>query len=70
MQIPKDYITSKELVDLKNELNKKIDSLPKNTTTVLSDKPVQEEKLSLTAKARLDTLENKVKALEAIILKQ
>jgi tetrahydromethanopterin S-methyltransferase subunit G len=68
MQIPKDYITSKELVDLKNEFNKKIDSLPKNTTTVLSDKPVQEEKLSLTAKARLDTLENKVKALEAIIL--
>jgi len=70
IQIPKDYITSKELVDLKNELNKKIDSLPKNTVTVPSDKPVQEEKLSLTAKARLDTLENKVKALEAIILKQ
>ena len=70
IQIPKGYITSKELVDLKNELNKKIDSLPKNTTNVLSDKPVQEEKLSLTAKSRLDTLENKVKALEAIILKQ
>lgn len=70
IQIPKDYITSKELVDLKNELNKKIDSLPKNTVTVPSDKPVQEEKLSLTTKARLDTLENKVKALEAIILKQ
>lgn len=70
IQIPKDYITSKELVELKNELNKKIDSLPKNTVTVPSDKPVQEEKLSLTTKARIDTLENKVKALEAIILKQ
>lgn len=70
IQIPKDYITSKELVEFKNELNKKIDSLPKNTLNVSSDKSVQEEKLSLTAKARLDTLENKVKALEAIILKQ
>ena len=69
IQIPKDYITSKQLTDLKNELNKKIDSLPKDTPNVSSDKPVQEEKLSLTAKARLDTLENKVKALEAIILK-
>tara|TARA_Y100000389_G_scaffold91522_1_gene88120 strand:- start:11925 stop:12821 length:897 start_codon:yes stop_codon:yes gene_type:complete len=70
IQIPKDYITSKELVELKNELNKKIDSLPKNTATVSSEKSVQEEKLSLTTKARLDTLESKVKALEAIILKQ
>ena len=70
IQIPKDYITSKQLVELKNELNIKIDSLPKDTKTVSSDKPVQEEKLSLTTKARLDTLENKVKALEAIILKQ
>lgn len=70
IQIPKDYITSKELTDLKNELNKKIDSLPKNTTNISNVKSVQEEKLSLTAKARLDTLENKVKALEAIILKQ
>ena len=70
IQIPKDYITSKELLELKNELNKKIDSLPKDTVTVSTNKPVQEEKLSLTAKARLDTLENKVKALEAIILKQ
>jgi len=70
IQIPKDYITSKELVELKNELNKKIDSLPKDTPVVLSDKPVQEEKLSLTTKARIDTLENKVKALEVIILKQ
>ena len=69
IQIPKDYITSKQLTDLKNELNKKIDSLPKDTVTVTSDKSSQEEKLSLTAKARLDTLENKVKALEAIILK-
>ena len=69
IQIPKDYITSKQLTDLKNELNKKIDSLPKDTPNVSSDKPVQEEKLSLTAKARIDTLENKVKALEAIILK-
>ena len=69
IQIPKDYITSKQLTDLKNELNKKIDSLPKDTPNVSSDKSVQEEKLSLTAKARIDTLENKVKALEAIILK-
>ena len=69
IQISKDYITSKQLTDLKNELNKKIDSLPKDTPNVSSDKPVQEEKLSLTAKARIDTLENKVKALEAIILK-
>jgi len=70
IQIPKNYITSKELVELKNELNKKIDSLPKDTVTVSSDKSLQEEKISLTAKARLDTLENKVKALEAIILKE
>lgn len=70
IQIPKDYITSKELLEFKNELNKKIDSLPKDTVTISTNKPVQEEKLSLTTKARLDTLENKVKALEAIILKQ
>ena len=70
IQIPKNYITSKELVELKNELNKKIDSLPKDTVNVSSDKSLQEEKISLTTKARLDTLENKVKALEAIILKE
>ena len=70
IQIPKDYITSKQLVEFKNELNKKIDSLPKNTPSASSDTPVQEEKLSLTSRARLDILENKVKALEAIILKQ
>jgi hypothetical protein len=68
IHIPKDYITTKELVELKNEFNKKIDSLSKNTTTLSSDKPVQEEKLSLSTKVRLDTLENKVKALETIIL--
>jgi hypothetical protein len=68
--IPKNTVTSKQLDDVKNELNKKIDSLPKDTVTVSSDKSLQEEKISLTAKARLDTLENKVKALEAIILKE
>lgn len=69
IQVPTDYITSKELTDLKNELNKRIDSLPKDTTVVSSDKVIPDEKLSLTSKARLDNLENKVKALEAIILK-
>ena len=70
IQIPKDYITAKQLAEIKNELNKKIDSLPKNTVSVQNDKTVSEEKLSLSSKARIDTLENKVKALEAIILKQ
>lgn len=68
IQIPKDYITSKQFNDLKNELTTKIESLPKAEAVVEEKKP--EEKLSLTSKARIDTLENKVKALEAIILKK
>lgn len=70
IQIPKDYITSKHLDDVKGELNKKIDSLPKDREPVLGYKSVQEEKISLSSKVRIDNLEKKVNALEAIILKQ
>ena len=68
--IPKNTVTSKQLDDVKNELNKKVDGIQIHTVTISSDKPLQEEKISLCARARLDTLENKVKALEAIILKE
>ena len=73
IQIPKDYITSKQLIDLKNELNTRFESLPKaspNTVNISNEEKKSEEKLSLTTKSRIETLENKVKALEVLILKK
>ena len=70
MQIPQNTVTLKQLDDVKIELNKKIDSLSNNTQSITSIDDTAQEKLTLTAKARIDTLESKVKALEAILLKQ
>lgn len=63
-----DYTTHKDLAHLKKEITDKIDSLQTNNNVEKSNIS-QEEKLTLTSKVRIDTLENKVKALEAIVLK-
>jgi hypothetical protein len=68
IQVPKDCITSKQLSELKNEFNTRFESLPKVSPN--KESTPGEEKLSLTTKARIETLENKVKALEAIVLKK
>ena len=67
IQIPGDIITLKQLDAVKNEIFGKINTLDNNKMKTNGN--VGDEKLSLTTKTRIDTLENKVKALEAIILK-
>ena len=68
IQIPVDIITLKQLDAVKSEFFSKINTLDNNK--MKTGENVVDEKLFLTTKARIDTLENKVKALEAIILKK
>ena len=63
-----DYTNHKDLAHLKKEITDKIDFLQTNNN-IEKFNNLQEEKITLTTKARIDTLENKVKALEAIVLK-
>ena len=68
IQMPTDIITLKQLDAVKSEFFTKLNSLSLDNDKMKTVKNSEEGKLSLTNKTRIDTLENKVKALEAIIL--